>query len=244
MRDRVALVTGSARGIGKAIALRLGKEGYKVIVSDLAAGERCEKVVQEIRNDGGIATAVSCDVTDPTQIKEMIDQIITTYGRLDILVNNAGIAKNNLLARISEDEWKKTIDTNLNGTFLCTKAVIRQMMKQRYGRIVNISSVVGLYGNPGQAHYAASKAGIIGLTKTLAKEVGSRGITANAIAPGYIQTSMTEDLKEEYWDEILRQVPLRRAGTPEDVAGVVAFLVSSDADYITGQVIVVDGGMK
>lgn len=243
MKEEVALITGSARGIGKATALRLAREGYKVVVCDLIAGESCEQVVHEIRNSGGIAIAIGCDITDPLQVKEMIRQVIDTFGRLDVLVNNAGIAKDNLLLRISDDEWLQTINTNLTGTFLCTRAAIRQMMKQRYGRIINFSSVVGLYGNAGQAHYAASKAGIIGFTRSIAKEYGSRGITANAVAPGYIETPMTANMKKDYWDEILKQVPLGRAGTPEDVAGVVAFLVSKDADYITGQVIVVDGGM-
>jgi len=243
MKGEVALITGSARGIGKAIALRFGGEGYQVVVCDLAAAESCAQVVDEIRDSGGIAVAISCDVTDPLSVKEMTKQVIAAFGRLDVLVNNAGIAKDNLLPRISDEEWFQTINTNLTGTFLCTRAVIRQMMKQKHGHIINISSVVGLHGNPGQSHYAASKAGIIGFTRSIAKEYGSRGITANAVAPGYIETPMTAGMNKEYWEEILRQVPLGRAGTPEDVAGIVAFLASGAADYITGQVIAVDGGM-
>jgi 3-oxoacyl-[acyl-carrier protein] reductase len=243
MKGEVALITGSARGIGKATALRFGREGYQVVVCDQAAAESCGQVVDEIKNSGGIAVAISCDVTDPLRVKEMTNQVIAAFGRLDVLVNNAGLAKDNLLPRITDEEWFQIINTNLTGTFLCTRAAIRQMIKQRHGHIINISSVVGLHGNPGQSHYAASKAGIIGFTRSIAKEYGSRGITANAVAPGYIETPMTAGMSKEYWEEILRQIPLRRAGNPEDVAGIAAFLASGDADYITGQVIAVDGGM-
>lgn len=243
MKDEVALVTGSARGIGRAIALRLARDGYKLVISDLVAGEACETVVNEIRSQGGIAIAVGCDVTSTEQVKQMVNHVLETFGRLDVLVNNAGIAKDNLLIRIPDDEWTKTINTNLTGTFICTRAAIRPMMKQRYGRIINISSVVGLHGNVGQAHYAASKAGVIGLTLSVAKEYGSRGITANVVAPGYIETPMTASILNEHREEILGRIPAGRPGTPEDVAGVVAFLSSPDADYINGQVIVVDGGM-
>jgi len=243
MKDEVALVTGSARGIGRAIALRLAREGYKVVISDLVADESCE-VVEEIRAQGGTAISVECDVTISEMVKEMIDHILDTYGRLDVLVNNAGIAKDNLLLRISNDEWEQTINTNLTGTFLCTRAAIRPMMKQRHGHIINISSVVGLQGNVGQAHYAASKAGIIGFTLSVAKEYGSRGITANVVAPGYIETPMTANILSERRKEIVGRIPLGRPGTPEDIAGVVAFLASPDADYVNGQVIVVDGGMR
>lgn len=243
MKDEVALVTGSARGIGRAIALRLAREGYKVVISDLVADESCE-VVKEIRAQGGTAIAVECDVTSPEMVKKMVDHILDTFGRLDVLVNNAGIAKDNLLLRISNDEWEQTINTNLTGTFLCTRAAIRPMMKQRHGHIINISSVVGLQGNVGQAHYAASKAGIIGFTLSVAKEYGSRGITANVVAPGYIETPMTANILSERRKEIVDRIPLGRPGTPEDIAGVVAFLASPDADYINGQVIAVDGGMS
>lgn len=242
MKEEVALITGSARGIGRAIALRLGREGYQVVVSDLTANES-EQVVREIRNSGGRATAVSCNVTDSVNVKEMIKQVVDTFGRLDVLVNNAGVSKDNLLLRISDEEWQQTINTNLTGVFLCTRAAVSYMMKQKHGHIINISSIVGLRGNAGQASYAASKAGIIGFTRTIAKEYGSRGITVNAVAPGYIETPMTAEIPKDYWDEILKQVPLRRPGMPEDIAGVVAFLASPDSDYITGQVIVVDGGM-
>ncbi|HHY40785.1 MAG TPA: 3-oxoacyl-[acyl-carrier-protein] reductase [Syntrophaceticus sp.] len=241
MREEVALITGGARGIGKAIALRLAQEGYKVAVCDIASV--CDDVVQKIKEKGGQALGLICDVTDPLMVKEMIDQIIAAFGRLDILVNNAGIAQDNLLPRISDEEWLKTINTNLTGTFYCTRAAIRPMLKQKKGRIINISSVVGLRGNAGQSHYAASKAGIIGFTKAIAREYGSRGITANAVAPGYIQTDMTANLPEEYWKDIINSIPLKRPGTAEDVAGVVAFLASPDAAYITGQVIAVDGGL-
>ena len=195
MREEVALITGGARGIGKAIAMRLAQESYKVAVCDIAS--ECDDVVQLIKDNGGQALGLSCDITDPLMVKEMIAQIIDTFGRLDILVNNAGIAQDNLLLRISDEEWLQTIKTNLTGTFYCTRAAIRPMLKQKKGRIINISSVVGLRGNAGQSHYAASKAGIIGFTKAIAREYGSRGITANAVAPGYIQTDMTADLPEE-----------------------------------------------
>ncbi|MDR9757639.1 MAG: 3-oxoacyl-[acyl-carrier-protein] reductase [Thermacetogeniaceae bacterium] len=241
MREEVALITGGARGIGKAIAMRLAQESYKVAVCDIAS--ECDDVVQLIKDNGGQALGLSCDITDPLMVKEMIAQIIDTFGRLDILVNNAGIAQDNLLLRISDEEWLQTIKTNLTGTFYCTRAAIRPMLKQKKGRIINISSVVGLRGNAGQSHYAASKAGIIGFTKAIAREYGSRGITANAVAPGYIQTDMTADLPEEYWKDILNSIPLKRPGTAEDIAGVVAFLASPDAAYITGQVIAVDGGL-
>lgn len=243
MKDEVALVTGSARGIGRAIAIRLARDGYKVVISDLAVDESFE-VVEEIRAQGGTAIAVECDVTSPEMVKKMVDHILDTFGRLDVLVNNAGIAKDNLLLRISNDEWDQTINTNLRGTFLCTRAAIRPMMKQRHGHIINISSVVGLHGNVGQAHYAASKAGIIGFTLSVAKEYGARGITANVVAPGYIETSMTANILSERRKEIVDRIPLGRPGTPEDIAGVVAFLASPDADYINGQVIAVDGGMS
>ena len=241
MREEVALITGGARGIGKAIAMRLAQESYKVAVCDIAS--ECDDVVQLIKDNGGQALGLSCDITDPLMVKEMIARIIDTFGRLDILVNNAGIAQDNLLLRISDEEWLQTIKTNLTGTFYCTRAAIRPMLKQKKGRIINISSVVGLRGNAGQSHYAASKAGIIGFTKAIAREYGSRGITANAVAPGYIQTDMTADLPEEYWKDILNSIPLKRPGTAEDIAGVVAFLASPDAAYITGQVIAVDGGL-
>jgi len=241
LREEVALITGGARGIGKAIAMRLAQEGYQIAVCDIASD--CDDVVQQSKDKGSPALGLTCDVTDPLMVKEMIAQVIDTFGRLDILVNNAGIAQDNLLPRISDEEWLKTINTNLTGTFYCTRAAIRPMLKQKKGRIINISSVVGLRGNAGQSHYAASKAGIIGFTKAIAREYGSRGITANAIAPGYIQTDMTANLPEEYWKDIIDSIPLKRPGTAEDVAGVVAFLASADAAYITGQVIAVDGGL-
>jgi 3-oxoacyl-[acyl-carrier protein] reductase len=213
-----------------------------VVACDLTSNES-EQVVREIRDGGGRAIAVSCNVTDSANVKEMISQVVKTFGRLDVLVNNAGVSRDNLLPRISDEEWEQVINTNLTGVFHCTRAAVRYMMKQKHGHIINISSIVGLRGNAGQASYAASKAGIIGFTRTVAKEYGSRGITVNAVAPGFIETPMTAEMPQDYWEEILQQVPLGRPGKPEDIAGVVSFLASPDADYITGQVIVVDGGM-
>jgi 3-oxoacyl-[acyl-carrier protein] reductase len=238
------VVTGSARGIGRAVALRLAADGFRVVVSDLPGSEGIALVVEDIRVAGGTALGVAADVSDPEEVKTLFERVGAEWGRVDVLVNNAGIARDNLLVRISDAEWAQTIAVNLTGTFLCTRQAIRFMMKQKNGRIINLSSVVGLYGNAGQSHYAASKAGVVGFTRSVAKEYGGRGITANVVAPGYIATAMTEGFSEEAQRQLLQQIPAGRAGTPEEVAAVVSFLASADAAYVNGQVIAVDGGMK
>ena len=238
-----ALVTGSSDGIGKAIAIRLAAEGASVVVNYRSSFESAQSVVSAIVDKGSRSEAVKADVSDSTQVDEMVKFAIDFMGGIDILVNNAGVTRDNLLLRMSEADWDYVINTNLKGAFLCTKAIIPHMLRQRSGRIVNISSVVGLEGNAGQANYTSAKAGLIGLTKTTAKEVASRGITVNAIAPGFIVTKMVEGLTEGTISKVVERVSLRRLGNPEDVAGAVAFLVSEDASYITGQVLSVDGGL-
>ena len=238
--DRVAIVTGGARGIGREIALKLAEVGAKVVVSDIV---EAEPVVEEIRAMKREGLAVNADISSSADVARLVDTVITEYGQVDILVNNAGITRDQLLMRMSEEDWDKVLSVNLKSVFLCTRAVLRHMMKQRRGRIVSISSIVGITGNPGQANYAAAKAGIIGFTKTIAKEVGSRGITVNAIAPGFIDTKMTQQLAENQRQELMKRIPLGSFGTPRDVAEAVAFLASDEARYITGQVLGVDGGM-
>jgi 3-oxoacyl-[acyl-carrier protein] reductase len=240
---KVAVITGGSRGIGKAIALKFAEKGAKVVVNYSGSQAAAEEVVSSIRSQGGEAIAVQGDVSRFEDAERLITTALETYGRVDILVNNAGITRDNLLIRMKEEEWDAVIDTNLKGVFHCTKAVARPMMKQRSGRIINIASVVGLMGNPGQANYVAAKAGVIGLTKTAAKELASRGITVNAVAPGFIETDMTAALEDTYKEKLFEQIPLGRLGKPEDVAGVVLFLASDDAAYMTGQVLSVDGGM-
>jgi 3-oxoacyl-[acyl-carrier protein] reductase len=240
---KAALVTGASRGIGKEIALELARQGADVAVNYSGSEERANSVVAEIKEMGRNAIAIQCDVSNSDSVANMVKETTEAFGKLDILVNNAGITKDNLLMRMKENEWDDVININLKGVFLCTKAVTRQMMKQRSGRIINIASIVGVSGNAGQANYVAAKSGVIGLTKTSAKELASRGITVNAIAPGFITTDMTDKLNEETKDLMLKQIPLARFGEPSDIAKVVVFLSSEESRYMTGQTLHVDGGM-
>lgn len=244
LNDSVAIVTGSGRGIGRAIALELAGAGVKVIVNYAGRVDKAEETVELIRAAGGEGLAVQADVSQAADVDRLIKTTLEHFGKINILVNNAGIARDSLLLRMKEADWDAVLATNLKGVFLCTKAVSKGMLKQRSGVIVNISSVVGLSGNAGQANYAAAKAGIIGFSKSIAKEFASRGIRVNAVAPGYISTDMTETLAEGMQTDILRAIPLGRLGMPEDVAKVVRFLVSPEASYITGQTLCVDGGME
>ena len=244
LSDRVAIVTGSARGIGQAIALKLAEVGANLVVNDIeSATEPLESVAAKIRALKRQSLAVTADVSAAEDVNRLVETAVGKFGRIDILVNNAGVTRDQLLMRMSDEEWDTVLNIDLKSAFLCTRAVIRHMIKARWGRIISIASVVGMVGNAGQANYASAKAGIIGLTKSIAKEVGSRGITANAIAPGYIQTKMTEQLSEAQTQEMLMHIPLASLGTPRDVAEAVAFLASEEARYITGQVLNVDGGM-
>ena len=240
---RVALVTGAARGIGRAIALALAQPGLTLYLNDVVLGEEAVKTQQEVEAKGAATRLVEFNVAEAAQVNQGIDHILKESGRIDILVNNAGITRDNLIMRMKETEWDAVLGVNLKGAFNCLRAVSKPMVKQRGGRIINISSVVGVMGNPGQANYVASKAGLIGLTKTVARELASRNITVNAVAPGFIQTEMTEALPEATKQLMLAQIPLGRFGTAEEVAQAVAFLASDAAAYITGQVIHVNGGM-
>lgn len=241
--DKVAMITGATRGIGKQIALTLANEGYNIVLNYKTENDELKQLKNEIESKNVKCLAVQGDVTNFEDCKQMIESAIKEFGKIDVLVNNAGITKDMLLARMKEEDFKQVIDVNLVGTFNMTKNVISYMMKARNGKIINISSVVGIAGNAGQTNYSASKAGIIGFTKSLAKEVASRNILVNAVAPGFIETNMTDVLKQEVKDEIAKNIPLKRMGTPQDVANVVKFLASEDSSYITGQVISVDGGM-
>lgn len=243
LSNKIAVVTGASRGIGKAIAKKLASLGATVIINYNGSADKAEAVKQEIITDGGQAEVMQCDVSDFSACETFFKAVIDQYGRIDILVNNAGITKDGLLMRMSEEDFAKVVDVNLKGTFNCVRFATRWMMKQRYGRIVNMASVVGVTGNAGQVNYAASKAGVIGLTKSAAKELASRGITVNAIAPGLIETDMTRVLSDKVKEEMANQIPLKRLGQAEDVAEAAAFLVSDAASYITGQVLNVDGGM-
>ena len=241
--DKIAVVTGASRGIGREIAKTLAAKGATVIVNYNGSAAKAEEVVKEIEEAGGKAEAVQCNVSEFAKAGELMDYVVKKYGRVDILVNNAGITRDNLLMKMSEEDFDAVINTNLKGAFNCIKQISRQMLKQKSGRIVNISSVSGVMGNAGQVNYSASKAGVIGMTKAVARELASRGITCNAVAPGFIVTEMTDGLADSVKEAVTGQIPMKKFGETKDVANLVAFLASDEAAYITGQVICVDGGM-
>lgn len=243
LKGKTAVITGSGRGLGKSIALKLASMGANIVLNDIVASDAIDATAEEFKAAGYNVVVTKGDVRSAEDVKLMVKTAVDTFGSLDILVNNAGVTKDKPLAMMSEEEWDLVLGINLKGAFLCTKACGKQMIKQKGGKIVNIASVAGVYGNPGQANYSASKAGLIGLTKTTAKEFASRNITCNAVAPGMIQSKMTDVLPEEVKQNYLKNIALGRFGTPEDVANVVAFLASSDSNYVTGQVIDIDGGL-
>lgn len=240
---KTALITGSARGLGKAIAIKLASLGANIVLNDIPSSEELDATAEELRKAGYNAAVTRGDVRNQDDVKTMISTAVESFGSLDILVNNAGVTRDKPMAMMSEEDWDLVLDINLKGAFLCTKFAVKQMIRQKYGRIVNIASVAGRYGNRGQANYSASKAGLIGLTKSTAKEFAPKGITCNAVAPGLIQSQMTDALPEEVRQKYLENIPLGRFGTPEDVANVVAFLASDEASYVTAQVIDIDGGL-
>ncbi len=243
LKGKVALVTGASRGIGRSIAVKFAQNGAKVVINYNGSEEKANETLKMVTDNNGEGICIKGDVSDMNQASDLIQEVIKQYGRIDILVNNAGITRDNLVMGISEEDFDSVIGTNLKGTFNCIKSVYRPMLKQRAGRIINMSSIVGLVGNAGQANYSASKAGVIGITKSVAKEVAKRGITVNAIAPGFIQTDMTDVLSDKVKDGMLAQIPMNRFGNPEDIANAALFLASDMASYITGQVITVDGGL-
>ncbi|MEM6425479.1 MAG: 3-oxoacyl-[acyl-carrier-protein] reductase [Cyanobacteria bacterium P01_C01_bin.73] len=242
LKEKVAIVTGASRGIGKAVALALAAEGAQIAVNYARSSTAADQVVSQIKASGGSAIALQADVSQADQVDTLVSTVLNQWGQIDVLVNNAGITRDTLLLRMKPEDWQAVIDLNLTGVFLCTRAVSKSMLKKRTGRIINIASVAGQMGNPGQANYSAAKAGVIGFTKTVAKEMASRNVTVNAVAPGFIATDMTDDLPNS--EEILKFIPMGRFGQPEDVAGLVTFLAAdAAAAYITGQVMNVDGGM-
>jgi len=243
LKDKVALITGGSRGIGREIALELARNGANIGLTYVRGEDKAKEVVNEIEAMGVKALAIKANVSIEAEVIQMTKAMEERFGTIDILVNNAGITKDNLLIRMKEEDWDEVMNVNLKGTFLCTKAISRIMMKKRYGKIINMASVVGIMGNAGQGNYSASKAGVIGFTKSMARELASRGIRVNGIAPGFIETDMTDVLKEDVKEEMLRAIPLKAFGKPKDIADLVIFLASEKSDYITGQIINVDGGM-
>ncbi len=244
IQNKVALITGGSRGIGRAVSLRLASDGVKLAINYKSDRKSADLVVGLVKEMGVEALSVQADVSDSSQVDVMVDQVISEFGNVDILVNNAGIIHDSLLMRMSEDVWDEVLNTNLKGTYNCTKAVLRYMVRQRWGRVINVVSVVGIEGNPGQSNYAASKAGVIAFSRSIAKEVASRNITVNSVAPGYISTEIVADLNPEFKELILSRIPQNKFGTVEDVSNMVGYLASEEANYITGEVIRVDGGIE